>query len=225
MVQPQALQAGIRQAAAGLLCPIKDRLPPEIMMSWMTLIIMRRSMATRLPPLPPAEDLKQGLRQEAEPEVIHRRFLLPRRLIPDRRAAGQAKKGKKRKLGFLLLLLLAAILAYGAWLFLHRPTGYWNVAVFGVDSRDGNTDRALADVQMICSIDRATGEIKLVSVYRDTYLKINSDGNYHKINEAYFKGGHKQAVDALEENLDIKIDDYATFNWSQWLRPSTFWAA
>lgn len=123
------------------------------------------------------------------------------------------KKGKKRKLGFLLLLLLAAILAYGAWLFLHRPTGYWNVAVFGVDSRDGNTDRALADVQMICSIDRATGEIKLVSVYRDTYLKINSDGNYHKINEAYFKGGHKQAVDALEENLDIKIDDYATFNW------------
>lgn len=52
-----------------------------------------------------------------------------------------------------------------------------------------------------------------MSVFRDTYLKINSEGTYHKINEAYFKGGHKQAVEALNENLDLKIDDYATFNW------------
>lgn len=102
---------------------------------------------------------------------------------------------------------------YGGWSFLRRATGYWNIAVFGVDSRDGNTKNALADVQLICSINQETGEIKLVSVYRDTYLKINSKGTYHKINEAYFKGGHKQAVSALEENLDVKINDYATFNW------------
>lgn len=130
------------------------------------------------------------------------------------RQQGQmAKRRKKGRWKGILLLLLAAFIGYGAWLFLHRPTGYWNIAVFGVDSRDGNTKNALADVQMICSIDRSTGEIRLVSVYRDTYLKINSEGTYHKINEAYFKGGHKQAVSALEENLDIKIDDYATFNW------------
>lgn len=135
-----------------------------------------------------------------------------------RRSAGRqqgqmAKRRKKGKWKGLLLLLLAAFVGYGAWLFLHKPTGYWNVAVFGVDSRDGNTKNALADVQMIASINRSTGEIRLVSVYRDTYLKINSEGTYHKINEAYFKGGHKQAVNALEENLDLEIDDYATFNW------------
>ena len=124
-----------------------------------------------------------------------------------------AKRRKKKSWKGILLILLAAVIGYGAWLFLHRPTGIWNVAVFGVDSRDGNTKNALADVQMICSINRSTGEIKLVSVYRDTYLKINSEGTYHKINEAYFKGGQKQAVAALEENLDLKIDDYATFNW------------
>lgn len=122
-------------------------------------------------------------------------------------------KKKRRRLKGILLILLAAVIGYGAWLFLHRPTGIWNVAVFGVDSRDGNTKNALSDVEMICSINRSTGEIKLVSVYRDTYLKINEKGTYHKINEAYFKGGHKQAVAALEENLDLKIDDYATFNW------------
>ena len=92
--------------------------------------------------------------------------------------------------------------------------GYWTIAVFGVDSRDGNLEEgALSDVEMICSIDKSTGEITLVSVYRDTYLKIDKEGTYHKINEAYFKGGHEQAVAALEENLDLKFDNYATFNW------------
>ena len=112
-----------------------------------------------------------------------------------------------------MIFLLLAVTAYGSFLYLHRPTGIWTVAVFGVDSRDGNTKKALADVQMVCTLDRETGEIRLASVFRDTYLKIDSKGTYHKINEAYFKGGQKQAVDALEENLDLKIDDYAAFNW------------
>ena len=123
------------------------------------------------------------------------------------------KSKRRKKWPAILLVLLIAFTAYGGWLFLHKPTGTWTVAVFGVDSRDGNTKKALADVQMICTLDRETCEIRLVSVYRDTYLKIDSKGTYHKINEAYFKGGHKQAVSALEENLDVKINDYATFNW------------
>lgn len=127
-------------------------------------------------------------------------------------------KRRKRRIGKIIrnLILLALVFWLGslAWAFVHKQTGTWTVAVFGVDSRDGSVEKnALADVQMICTVDRATGDIKLVSVYRDTYLKINSEGTYHKINEAYFKGGHKQAVKALEENLDLSIDNYATFNW------------
>lgn len=131
------------------------------------------------------------------------------------RQQARLKKKKRMKLvRNVLLLILAAWLGSTAWAFFHKQTGTWTIAVFGVDSRDGGVEKnALADVQMICTVDRATGEIKLVSVYRDTYLKINSEGTYHKINEAYFKGGHKQAVSALEENLDLKIDNYATFNW------------
>lgn len=136
----------------------------------------------------------------------------------EERGKKRPARRKKRRLGKLIrnVLVLALILWVGsmAWAFFHKQTGTWTVAVFGVDSRDGGVEKnALADVQMICTVDRATGEIKLVSVYRDTYLKINSEGTYHKINEAYFKGGHKQAVQALEENLDLSIDNYATFNW------------
>lgn len=128
----------------------------------------------------------------------------------------QQRKPKKRRKGwklFLLLLLLLGAFLYGKrWL--KDRDGYWNIAVFGVDSRDSNLGAgALADVQMIASINKRTGEIRLVSVYRDTYVQINEEGDFHKINEAYFKGGHQQAVETLERNLDVAIDDYATFNW------------
>ncbi|MCI9103042.1 MAG: LCP family protein [Lachnospiraceae bacterium] len=122
------------------------------------------------------------------------------------------KKGHKLKVFFLAMLLLAGFFYGKRWL--KDRDGYWNIAVFGVDARDNNLEKgALADVQMIASINKRTGEIRLVSVYRDTYVQINDDGDFHKINEAYFKGGHKQAVDTLKRNLDIQVDDYATFNW------------
>ena len=133
---------------------------------------------------------------------------------PARKQSGYARKTRKKP-GFLKILLLVAVLFAGYLLF-QRVTddGYWTIAVFGVDSRDGRLGKgALSDVEMICSINKKTGEMRLVSVFRDSYLRIDNEDNYHKINEAYFKGGHQQAVEALEQNLDIHIDDYATFNW------------
>lgn len=127
---------------------------------------------------------------------------------------GKKKRKRKRK-GLLKVFFLVALLLVG-FFFLQQRThkkGFWTIAVFGVDSRDGTLEKGLSDVVMLCNINKATGEIKLVSVYRDTYLKINKKGTYHKINEAYFKGGHKQGIEALNENLDLSIDDYATFNW------------
>ena len=95
-----------------------------------------------------------------------------------------------------------------------KMEGYWTVALFGVDSRDDRLGKGNnADVIIICNINRGTGEIKLVSVFRDTYLSIDDNGSYNKINQAYARGGPEQAIKALNKNLDIQIDDYATFNW------------
>lgn len=128
----------------------------------------------------------------------------------------KSKKAAKRKKKVLMVeFAILFVLLAGVFFFMKKgSTGYWTIAVFGVDSRDGSTEKgALSDVAMLCVIDRKTGEMKLVSIYRDTYLQIDDKGTFHKINEAYFKGGYKQAVSALERNLDLKIDDYATFNW------------
>lgn len=92
--------------------------------------------------------------------------------------------------------------------------GYWTIAVFGLDSRNGSVGKGNnSDVNIICNIDLATGEINLVSVYRDTYLNISDKNSYNKINAAFLQGGPTQAVKALNKNLDLEIDDYAVFNW------------
>lgn len=92
--------------------------------------------------------------------------------------------------------------------------GFWTVAVFGVDSRDNSLGKGnQSDVIMIANLNRETGEIKLVSVFRDTYLNINDKNTYNKINAAYAAGGPEQAVKAINKNLDLNITHYATFNW------------
>lgn len=64
--------------------------------------------------------------------------------------------------------------------------GYWTIAVFGLDSRDGSTGKgSQSDVIMIANLNRETGEIKLASVFRDTYLNVNDKNTYNKINAAY----------------------------------------
>ncbi len=140
----------------------------------------------------------------------------------DKYAPTTRRKGKKRRkkhgvVKRLLLLCLIFVIGFSAYSFIKPYFGekYWTVAVFGLDSRDGNLGKgALSDVIMVASINRRDGSVKLSSIYRDTYTQVDSEGKYHKLNEAYFLGGHEQAVEALERNFDLQIDDYVSFNWA-----------
>lgn len=88
--------------------------------------------------------------------------------------------------------------------------GYRNIALFGVDSTNGALGKGTrTDTIMIASINEKTHEVKLVSVYRDTYLNMSND-SYNKANSAYAKGGPEQAINMLNMNLDLNITDYVT---------------
>lgn len=92
--------------------------------------------------------------------------------------------------------------------------GYRNIALFGVDSTTGAlTKNTRSDSIMIASINQDTGECKLVSVYRDTYLNLSND-SYNKCNAAYAKGGPMQAINMLNMNLDMNITDFVTIGFS-----------
>ncbi|MDD6742669.1 LytR family transcriptional regulator [Roseburia sp. MUC/MUC-530-WT-4D] len=91
--------------------------------------------------------------------------------------------------------------------------GYTNIALFGLDNRgSGDYDTGNSDAILIASINNENKEVRLVSVYRDTYLSVG-DGKYYKCNSAYERGGAKQAVQMLNSNLDLDIKDYVSVDW------------
>lgn len=92
--------------------------------------------------------------------------------------------------------------------------GYWNIALFGIDAEKESqlVKGARSDSIMVASINLDTGDIKLVSVYRDTYLNIGND-DYRKCNTAYSQGGGAQAVKMLNANLDLNISDFVAIGY------------
>ena len=92
--------------------------------------------------------------------------------------------------------------------------GYRNIALFGLDARDDDLKKGnRSDTIMIASINQDTDEVKLVSVYRDTYLNLSND-SYNKCNAAYAAGGPEQAILMLNMNLDMNITEYISINFN-----------
>ncbi len=144
----------------------------------------------------------------------------------------QLKKKKNRKAVFLLELVVLLILAVGLFAAAQLSrmehiklseiivntgigkSGYRNIALFGVDSRHGELESGTnSDAILVASINQKTGEIKLVSVYRDTYLD-NTNGEYRKATECYAGGGAERAVNMLNKNLDLDIKDFVTVDFN-----------
>jgi LCP family protein required for cell wall assembly len=161
--------------------------------------------------------------------------------MTDKRNKKRKKKKKSRKLIIILFeILLLAIVLVAAYFVsmlqkidyesmdeteaginedldentLETLEGYTNIALFGLDNRSSNNyDTGNSDVIMIASINNKTKEVKLVSVYRDTYLAVGN-GRYAKCNSAYASGGAKQAVQMLNSNLDLDIKEYVCVDWA-----------
>ena len=93
-------------------------------------------------------------------------------------------------------------------------TGYRNIALFAIDSRSiedyGEGNRS--DGIIIASINNETKEVKLVSVYRDTYVQIEGHG-LDKITHAYSYGEAPLAISTLNTNLDLNIKEFVTVNF------------
>lgn len=88
--------------------------------------------------------------------------------------------------------------------------GKFNILVLGVDGRQGVNDRT--DTIIVASLDGATNEAQLLSIPRDTRVKIK--GGWDKINAAYAYGGLELTKETVTDFLDIKIDRYAIVDFA-----------
>lgn len=98
-------------------------------------------------------------------------------------------------------------------------SGYTNIALFGLDNRDeGTLEQGNSDAMMIASINNSTKEIRLVSLFRDAYMRIDEDsygnGVYNKCNSAYAMGGPYKAVSMMNTNLDLDIQNFVSVDFN-----------
>ena len=87
---------------------------------------------------------------------------------------------------------------------------YRNIAILGLDSRYDTYDPDYrTDCIMIASINKETDEVQLYSIYRDTYVEMELDGEtkLDKINHAYYNGV-ENTLRTINKNLDLNITEY-----------------
>lgn len=142
----------------------------------------------------------------------------------EKRLAGQQKKSKRwiwLTIAGLIIFMIAAGASYlifgGNLNKAKRAMGLSglpnkiNILVLGVDERSDDVGRS--DTMMVFMVDTKTEQVNLLSVPRDTRVKIPGHG-YDKINHAYAWGGHKLSMQAVEDLLGISIDYYVIVNFS-----------
>ncbi len=138
----------------------------------------------------------------------------------------------------LIILLLIFVMGSGAFFYLTRTfdivdtgdsdfaitdqvatdlSGYRNIAILGVDARAGESiDGSRTDAIIVMSINKSSGDIKLISVMRDSYLQMEYlDGStiLDKITHAHHYSGGLNTITSLNQSLDLNIEEFVIFNW------------
>ena len=89
---------------------------------------------------------------------------------------------------------------------------YRTIALFGLDTRTDSLENSRSDCIMLVTINNNTKDVKLTSVYRDTYLDIDGHG-LDKVTHAYIYGNAKLAINTLNKNLDLNVKEFVTVNF------------
>lgn len=95
-----------------------------------------------------------------------------------------------------------------------KDYGVTNIALFGVDSREGGYTATRSDAMMVLSLNPSEGAAAITSIVRDTYAFIDQTHGYEKINHAYAYGGPTLAIEAINNNFDLDIEKYVTVNFN-----------
>ncbi|MGN0746782.1 MAG: LCP family protein [Aristaeellaceae bacterium] len=95
------------------------------------------------------------------------------------------------------------------------PDNVINILLVGVDTRSTSLDDGLqhGDVQIILSINKDTGSVKLTSILRDLYVTIPGYKSKNRINVAYSRGGGALAMRTINHTFEMNIEHYVTINF------------
>lgn len=95
---------------------------------------------------------------------------------------------------------------------------YRNILILGSDARKSEGyDGSRTDAIVILSINKKNGDMKLISLMRDSYLSMRGYAGegyvLSKATHAHAYGGAMNTVSMINRNLDLNIREYMLFNW------------
>ncbi len=95
------------------------------------------------------------------------------------------------------------------------PNNVVNILLVGIDGRSKELEKGTqhGDVQIIVSINKDEGTIKLTSVLRDLYVTIPGYKSKNRINVAYQRGGGQLAMRTMNNLLELNIQHYVVINF------------
>ena len=119
-----------------------------------------------------------------------------------------------RKIIFLIIAVIAAFLWDDVSLDkisdMSFLSGKKNVVVMGCDIRKDDVGRS--DTLFVVMLDKSKKNAALLSVPRDTRVKIKGHG-WDKINSAFAYGGHKLTQETVQDFLGIKLHNYVVVDF------------
>ena len=157
--------------------------------------------------------------------------------MEDKKYENEKRKLKPFQITVLVLIIILVLILLSIFLFISGKWGkvnkvdlnkediavstgvednlanFRNVAILGIDSREDTYSKGnRSDCIIIASINNNTKDVKMVSVYRDTYVQIEGHG-LDKITHAYSYGGAELALNTLNTNLDLNIEEFVVVNF------------
>lgn len=139
--------------------------------------------------------------------------------LEDRRARRQVGKAAYRRRRFavfgLVMTLVLGIAGFGLYRFWNKPlsatlpppvtldTKRFTMLVLGADDRPNQPGRS--DTMMVGFVDLEQGDVKLLSIPRDSYAQIPGHG-WNKINAAYPFGGAALVKETVEQLIGMPIN-------------------
>ena len=91
-----------------------------------------------------------------------------------------------------------------------------NVLLVGLDSDTALENGGRSDSLILVSLNKKTKKINMTSFFRDTwtYMNINGNGRYGKLNSSYMYGSDEALLDTIEKDFKIDIDYYVAVDFS-----------
>lgn len=150
---------------------------------------------------------------------------MPNSTIPPRRSSRRERRKEKHVWPWVLLFLCFIAAAAAGALFasnslldrngslaedgLMTAKDKSTIMIMGVDTREDDVGRS--DTLMLATIDPKKDQAALLSIPRDTRVKIKGHG-FDKINAAYAYGGERLTQSTVENFLGVNVDHYIVIN-------------